>query len=787
MKRLVAEPRCRNGSNAHVTSYSGGLPFAMAALAWSIPGMAAAQQVPGTPPSTEMAHASTAGAAARSAVISDEIVVTAQRRKDRLQDVPQAVTAFSAQSLQRLGITTTEALVRNVPGLSFTPVSPTESTLSLRGLSTDLGLVPTVAVYVNDTPLDFRSGSSSGSPNIDLFDLERVEILRGPQGTLFGSSSLGGTIRYILKSPELNKFSYNVETGVNGTSGGKPGYEAKGVVNIPVASIAALRLVGTYEHIGGYIDRYAATETGLNSDPSTDRLVKKSANGVDVYSLRATALLEPTDDLRITPSIFFQRATADGSLATDTNLPSLGHATAIGPEPTRSNLLVTNLTVEKDWDFANLVSSSSYLHKKSFVRRDFSLFGLSYFGQYSPISDDTPQSVDAFVQEIRLSSPGHQRLRWVAGFYFSHNRQNLDERFTGQEFSDLLVSLDAPSDNTSSAYDYRQLNTDQQIAGFAQINYDLLPKLELIAGGRVYNLKNKVSATCTDATADRLLCGPDAAPASGSTTDASPRATINFKPSRNATLYATVSRGFRQGGANTAVPASLGCVLPVPQVFKPDTVWNYELGAKLQSSDQRLTANGAVFRLDQSDVQLAIPDPVCGFISYQNAGKVRVKGAELEMSARPFRALSLSGQLSYTDARFSQVPSAFGAAAGYAVGDPAPETPRWKYGVSGEYTQPMLVSWTGYLRADWQHVGRIPYSSDDGVFSGFYRPSYDIVGMQVGARDSRYEINLFVRNLFNEKAILSRSFGTTSSIRGVYESDSVTQPRTIGLTLRVQG
>lgn len=749
------------------------------AMAWSSQAQAWPQATSGEP------QAATAGEGAGDQSLSNDIVVTAQRRADRLQDVPQAVTAFSEEGLQRLGITNTEALVRNTPGLSFTPVGPSESTLSLRGLTTDLGLVPTVAIYVNDTPLDFRTGTFSGSPNIDLFDLERIEVLRGPQGTLFGSSSLGGTIRYILKSPDLGEFSYNTQLGVNQITGGEIGFEAKGVANIPVSPIAALRVVGTYERVGGYIDQYAATEAGLSSPQSTDQLVERSANDVDIYSLRATALIEPNDGLSITPSLFYQRSTADGSLATDTNLPPLGRATAIGPEFARSSFLVANITIEQDIGFANFVSSSSYLHRKSFSVRDYSLFGLNFFGLYSPIRNESPQVVNAYVQELRLSSQAGQRLGWLAGFYFSKNRQRLGERFVGDEFADLLISFDAPGSAAAPAYDYLQRNSDQQIAGFAQLDYSVTPTLEVIAGGRVYNLKNKVSATCTDVTENRLLCGPPTTGASGSTTDFSPRLTVNFKPAPTATLYATASRGFRQGGANTSVPGSLGCVLPVPQIFRPDTVWNYELGAKLQSSDRRLTANGAIYRIDQSDVQIAIPDPVCGYISYQNAGEARIDGAELELSARPFDFLSLSGQLSYADARFTQVPAEFGTAAGYAVGDPTPETPRWKYGLSGEFNQSVGNSWTAYVRSDWQHVGRIPFSTGAGVFSGRYRPSYDLVGLQIGARSDAIEVNLFVRNLFDKRALLGAEAGRASTVPGAFEINTVTLPRTIGLTVRV--
>ena len=217
-----------------------------------------------------------------------DIVVTAQRRDDRLQDVPQAITAFNGAALERLGITNTEALVRNTPGLTFTPVGPGESNLGLRGLTTALGLSSTVAVYVNDTPFDFRTDSHAGSPNVDLFDLDRVEVLRGPQGTLFGSSSLGGTIRFLLKQPVLKQVEYAAELGLNTTSGDF-GYTAKSMVNIPVSPIAAVRLVGTFDHIAGYIDRYQGTEAGVTSNPSTAPRIKENSNGADIWSVRATA------------------------------------------------------------------------------------------------------------------------------------------------------------------------------------------------------------------------------------------------------------------------------------------------------------------------------------------------------------------------------------------------------------------------------------------------------------------------------------------------------------------
>lgn len=719
---------------------------------------------------------------------AEDIVVTAQRRDDRLQDVPQAITAFNGAALARLGITNTETLVRNTPGLTFSPVGPGESNLGLRGLTTALGLASTVAVYVNDTPFDFRTDSHAGSPNVDLFDLDRVEVLRGPQGTLFGSSSLGGTIRFLLKQPAIDKTEYAAEGGVN-TSSGDLGYTAKGMVNVPVSPIAAVRLVGTYDHIAGYIDRYQATEAGISSNPSPAARIRHNSNDADIWSLRATARIEPSAEFSITPSVFFQRTKANDPLFTQTNLPGFGVASAIGAQSSQTDVFIANLAIEKDLGFASLVSSSSYLKKKSAPRLDYSYLPRAFFGLYTPLANEEPSSASTFTQEFRLSSPSEQRFRWVVGFYYSHTDQKLTQQFVSPGLTAFLADAFGGSTTPSPAYNYGQKTTDQQIAGFAQVNFDVTDTLELVAGARVYNLKNSVDPSCTDATADSILCGPVSPKVSASKTDVSPRFTLNFKPSENVTLYATASRGFRPGGANTAIPAGLGCVLgsAIRPIFNPDSVWNYEVGAKLQSSDRKVTLNGAAFQIDQKGVQIAIPDPVCGVISFANAGDARIKGAELEATVRPTDFFSINGFMSFIDSKFTSVPAALGTAGGYKVGDPTPETPRWKFGASVELTQPLNETWKGYLRSDWQHVGRTPYSSGAGVFSGLYRPSYDLVGFQIGANSDQYDVGLFLRNAFDKRGLLDVDTGAVSSVPGVFQNVTYTTPRTFGITVRIRG
>lgn len=718
-----------------------------------------------------------------------DIVVTAQRRESRLQDVPQAVTAFGSEALERLAIRDTESLVRNTPSLTFTPVGPGESNVGLRGLTTDLGLAPSVAVYINDTPFDFRTDAYSGTPNIDLFDMQRVEVLRGPQGTLFGSSSTGGTIRYITNQPDSSGFDAHGEAFVNSVKGGGEGYGAKAAVNLPLSPNAALRLTGTYEKIAGYIERYDATLAGLTSPQSDDDVVEKNANDATIFSLRGALRLEAGDDFTITPSLFFQRIDADNPIATQSNLPGFGRASAIGPEPSRTDLLVANLTLEKSFGNVELVSSSSYLHKESDATLDYTALGYNILGAFAPFASLTPAKADTYVQELRLTSSNDGPFNWIAGVYFSHTDQELGQIFVGQAFTDLLDATFGPAPGPVGpvSYDYLQKTSDQQLAGFAEVNFDVSETLELIAGLRVYRLKNTLEASCTEVVPG-ILCGADTPQVTAKKTSASPRVTVNFRPNNNTTLYATVSRGFRAGGANAAVPPALGCSLAesVGAIFSPDSVWNYEVGAKVETSDRVLTVNGAAYRIEQKGVQLAIPDP-CGSTFFANAGDARIDGAELEVSLRPARHVTVSGQLSYADARFTDVPDIFGAAAGYTEGDRTPETPRWKFALSSELRYPVSDAWELYARGSWQHVGKTPFAIDGVVSSGRFRPAYNMANFDIGGESGKVDVSLFVRNAFNKRGILAVGSGAVSTIVGAYENVTYAAPRTIGLSVRVKG
>jgi len=286
----------------------------------------------------------------------DEIVVTAQRRSERLQDVPAAITALSGDKLNEIHLQGNADLATRVPSLSIDVLGPGESTLAIRGLSTAYGLAPAVSFYINETPLDIRTDGYSGAPDVDFFDIDRIEVLRGPQGTLYGSSSMGGALRILTAQPDPKAFAVNAEVGGSSMEGGGAGYLAKSAVNLPLSADSAVRIVGAYEHVPGYIRR--ATPGDYNVERPDDPVVARRANDVDLKSGRILGLWKPTDALTIKPSVMISQVDAASNSQYFSNLPTFTTA-GYYATPQTSRLLVGNLQVDYDFQFATLMSSTS--------------------------------------------------------------------------------------------------------------------------------------------------------------------------------------------------------------------------------------------------------------------------------------------------------------------------------------------------------------------------------------------------------------------------------------------
>ncbi len=251
----------------------------------------------------------------------EEVVVTAQRREQRLQDVPAAITSLSGENLNQQHVLGNADLVARVPGLSLDVQGPGESTLSIRGVGTAYGLAPAVSYYLNETPLDIRTDGSTGVQDIDFFDVDRVEVLRGPQGTLYGSSSMGGALRVLTAQPDPGGFSAKAETGVSTLAGGSTGYLGKAAVNLPLGDNAALRFVGSYEHISGYVDR-AVPGDWFEADPDL-AISERRTNDADLMSGRILGMVQISDKVKVTPSIWYSEIDAGGASEYYTNLPEV--------------------------------------------------------------------------------------------------------------------------------------------------------------------------------------------------------------------------------------------------------------------------------------------------------------------------------------------------------------------------------------------------------------------------------------------------------------------------------
>lgn len=706
----------------------------------------------------------------------DEIVVTAQRRAERLQDVPAAITALSGDSLNQLRLQGNADLAAHVPSLSFEVLGPGESTLAIRGLGTAYGLAPAVSYYINETPLDIRTDGYAGAPDVDFFDVERVEVLRGPQGTLYGSSSMGGALRVLTAQPDPKAFAVNAEVGGSSTEGGGAGYLVKSAVNLPLSSDAAIRIVGAYEHVPDYIDR--ATPGDYNVAQPDLPVTARQINDADLKSGRIIALWKPTDALTIKPSVMISEVDASSNSQYFSNLPPFTTA-AYYPSPQTNRLVIGNLQVDYAFPIATLMSSTSVLSRDSETQSDFTLFwanlaplfGLPYPPNYPGIDYATSHN-EGFIQEFRLTSPTDQRLRWVAGAYFSRFRQHSTESTNSQAFADALGQTDSPN-----LYSFDQSVIDQQAAVFADLTYKVMPQFEVTVGARYYELRDSLENTQSGD-----LAAPSQPLVHAKASGTSPRLVLTYHPAEDATLYATASRGYRPGGPNVGLPTGIGCSLTnaYSPLYQPDSVWNYELGAKTEFLQRRLSIDVAAYRIDWKNVQQAVSDPGCGYLFVANVGTARSTGFEAEINFKPIDSLLLTASGSYTHAEFRSIDAAFQSASASQAGDPVPDVPRQKFNVGGEYTT-HIAARTGYLRLDWSHLGSVP----TGFTYNDIRPAYSSLEAAVGMRTAHYDVSVYGHNLTNTNGILQISEGTTASFGNVFKSQISTPPRTVGIDLKM--
>ena len=705
-----------------------------------------------------------------------EIVVTAQRRAERLQDVPAAITALSGDALNQMRLQGNADLAAYVPSLSFDVLGPGETTLTIRGLGTSYGLEPAVSLYVNETPLDIRTDGFAGAPDIDFFDVDRVEVLRGPQGTLYGSSSMGGAVRILTAQPDPGAFAVNTEVGGSSMEGGGAGYVAKSAVNLPLTADSAVRVVGAFEHVPGYINQAAPGDYTVAQPelPVTARRI----NDVDLKSGRIIGVWKPTDELTIKPTFMISEVDAGNNSDYFSNLPEFTTA-ATYPSPQSSRLEVGNLQVDYNMDFATLMSSTSVLSRDVQTMSDFTLFwanlapvfGVPYPPNYPSTDFDTSHNT-GFIQELRLTSPTEQALRWVGGAYFSHYRQHSTESTNSESFAGAIGQTTGPN-----LYSFDQSVIDQQTAVFVDLTYKIMPRLEITAGERYYELRDSLENVQSGA-----LAAPNQPLVHAKASGNSPRVVLTYHPVDDTTIYATAARGYRPGGPNVGLPTGIGCTLnnAYSPLYQPDTVWNYELGTKMEFLDRKLSIDVAAYRIDWKNVQQAVTDPGCGYEFVANVGAAQSKGLEAEINFKPVQSLLLSASGSYDHAEFTAIDGPFLQAAAAQTGEAVPGVPRQKFNLGSEYTA-VIADHTGYLRLDWSHLGSVPA----GFAYNAVRPAYSALDAAVGVRAGHYDLSLYGHNLTNSNGILEILEGASYSFGNTFTTQISTPPRTVGIDLKM--
>ena len=760
----------------------------------------------------------------------EEILVTATKRASRVQDVPFSINAQTAEDIQRANAGNIEDVSRNVAGLAVQNLGPGQSQVSIRGVSAGQiirdqpGVKEQVGVYLDESVISL----SLFNPDFDLFDLNRIETLRGPQGTLFGSGSVGGTLRYITNQPKLGVTEGMVEANANIIDGGEVGFHLKGAANLPFGENVALRAVLYGTQYGGFIDSVGPVESNNVNDGSR-------------IGGRLSLLWEPTPDIRVTPRVVYQEVRSNGFnreefyntfdnqfTTTGGNLIGPGKQYLLMREEFRDNTLLADLTASFAFGAVELTSISSYIDRDILVSRDASALTHSVSVQVglddaafevpSNLRDTT--ALKQFSQEIRLSSTGEGPLQWVVGGFYTDITRDYAQRLPTPGYDAFLdAAMGVPGFSAARANGFgpdSPYNADlpydiNQTAVFGEASYDL-GQFKLTAGARYYDFKETRDFISGGFFSNRDTIIGDETKSDG----ISPRVIATWEPNRNLSVNLQAAKGFRLGGINDPLNLSL-CEPADVLVYGPfqaaeyddETLWNYEAGVKYSRGP--ITANAAVFHTKIRDLQVTVDAGSCSSRIVLNVDKAHTTGVEAEFSARPMPGLELSLAGSYVEAEFdSTVENAtLASRTGIRDGNRLPSVPKFQMAATATYGSRFNDNADWYVNASLQHVGsRITQPGDQEPGAGnftnmiFYDPltgnsgsggvfdwtgflkleSYELVNLSVGLEfHNGLDAVLYVNNVLDESPKLAFDRERGGRARLGYH---VGQPRTIGLTLR---
>ena len=742
-----------------------------------------------------LAHAAEPPAAGATLV---EIVVTAQKRSQNRQDVPLSVAAVGAETLAEQGVQDFEAIAARIPGVALNSAGPGRSSFSIRGIASIGGNAPTTGVYLDETPI-VPSGGDGATANIDpdLYDLARVEVLRGPQGTLYGASSMGGTVRLITNQPDSTRREGALRAEGSGTQHGGGNVRLDGMLNVPlIDNRVALRLVGTYKDFDGFIKRATGvwapnpnqdpTAPAYPVSPATPSQVINNVNSERRYGARASLKIAVNDNFTITPSVWYQQLNVGAPPNFDVATGAAGGPlTQLRPfnisEAYFDRFTLSNVTMSYTLPFGSLLSSTSFMHRRVHTPDDETeALELNIpQGQFVPNAYAPTVTTREFSEELRLAiAPAGSALSGIVGLYYNDTNRHYDVYYAVSNYDALFrnsptsIAFFGPGPLDNNLYSQTGDYAPKQSAAFAEFNYKLSERLTAIAGLRWYDLKYT-----TVRNEDGLTNGgPSLSVGQAKNSGFNPKLSLSYQLSRDTLVYTTAAKGVRPGGVNTSDLAAKGCGQDYGP-YNPDSVWNYELGGKSRWLDGALVANGAVYYIKWNEVQQGLTLP-CSYQITQNAGQATVRGGEFELEAQASPQLLLTAGVGYTKATLnSDAPSLGGVA-----GEQLQNVPLWNGSASARYAFEPMPGVHAFLRVDGQYVGE-SYPDFVRADPATFQRAYSLIDVRSGFKAGAWEADLYVNNLLDKQAFLSRFISDN------YDASSrsrmfTNRPRTVGVSVQ---
>jgi iron complex outermembrane recepter protein len=752
------------------------------------------------------AHAQTAQTDQKTAgkeTALEEIVVTAEKRESTVQKTPISMVAISEAEIQARGFSDFRDIAQETPGVSMKTSGPGQTEFEMRGLDATGGFSPTVGFYIDDAPLTAPAQAAQGKVVVDpdLYDLNRVEVLRGPQGTLYGAGSMGGTIKLVTNAPQLNTVAVSAQTTESGTDGGGFNYGGSTMLNLPITQdVAAIRFVGTYKYTSGWIDRIVLNPFPLETNGGATRGDVLTApvqarysdvNWEELWGGRVSLLLKLGDNLSIQPGIMHQKISTGGPFTIDDppgNVEAHYQPFDIA-EPLEDNFTLYTLTIKYHFDFADLTSATSKWNRHDEQTQDISetiqsLLGLPSFYPPNGAGGGSQEETDfssQLTEELRLASNGDGAFQWLGGAFYSSFDSNTTSlsNYAGLE----------PIFGTADLISVGEPITIIQRALFGEASYKLTDQLKGTLGLRYYRYSSEEEAI--NGGIASIAGGPGTVLEFGRADNKgfNPKVNLSYTPTDDVLVYTTAAKGFRPGGPNTPVPLSgpaqcltgpgnlqsLG-LSSAPSQFNPDNVWSYEVGEKARALDNTFQINSAVYYERWTDVQQLV-DPSCGFSFTANAGSASVYGSEIEIAAKLSSSFTVTQNVGYTHATFNDTVRATDTVAGQKLLD----VPDVTTNTSVIYSTPVSAALNVTARGTYTYVGPM----QDITYVRNNLPGYSLVNARAGVTSDRFSAYVFCDNLTDKMAILTNNVAQTVNIPSLNRWVT-NQPRTIGVDLQVR-